>query len=86
MGLVTGIIVFLLIWWTSLFAVLPFGHERDADGTPKFSNMKKKFLWTTIVAIILWGIVFALIEADIVSFREMADEMAVSDYVGESAQ
>lgn len=79
MGMFTGIIVFLLIWWTSLFVVLPFGHKRDENGTPVFANIKKKFLWTTFVALILWLIVFALIEADVVSFREMANEMVEED-------
>jgi len=79
MGIVTGIIVFLLIWWVSLFAVLPFGHVRDADGTPVQSNIKNKFLWTTIVAALIWGMVFLLIEAEIFSFREMAMDMAQED-------
>ncbi len=79
MGVVTGIIVFLLIWWTSLFAVLPFGHKRDQDGTPVAPNIKKKLIWTTIVTFIIWGIVFALIEAEIISFREMAESMSVGD-------
>lgn len=80
MGPVTGIIVFLLIWWTSLFAVLPFGHTRDDDGTPVKPNMKKKLIWTTIVSIVLWGMIFALIEADLISFREIADVMMEEDY------
>lgn len=79
MGVVTGIIVFLLIWWTSLFAVLPFGHQRDQDGTPVAPNINKKLIWTTIVTLIIWGIVFALIEAEIISFREMAESMSVGD-------
>ena len=79
MGIVSGIITFLLIWWTALFAVLPFGHKRDQDGTPVQANIKKKFLWTTLVTAILWGIVFALIEADVISFREIAAEMIEED-------
>ncbi|MCB9983078.1 MAG: DUF1467 family protein [Rhodospirillales bacterium] len=79
MGLVTGIIVFLLIWWVSLFAVLPFGHIRDEDGTPVQANLKKKFIWTSVVAALIWLIVFGLIEAEIFSFRDMAMEMVQED-------
>ena len=79
MGVVTGIIVFLLLWWTSLFTVLPFGHERDETGKPVFANMKKKFLWTTLVSVILWVVVFLLVESDMISFREMANEMIEED-------
>ncbi len=79
MGVVTGVIVFILIWWTSLFAVLPFGHARAEDGTPVKSNIKRKFIWTTLVAFVLWGMVFALIESDMISFREMANTMIEED-------
>lgn len=79
MGLVTGIIVFLLIWWTALFAVLPFGHKRDEDGTPVQHNMKKKLLWNTLITIVLWLVVFAAVESDIISFREMAQGMIEED-------
>lgn len=79
MGIVTGIIVFLLIWWTALFTVLPFGHKRDQDGTPIRANMKKKLIWTTILSAIIWGVVFVLIEADIISFRDLANSMIEED-------
>lgn len=80
MGWFTGIVVFLIAWWTLLFAVLPFGHERDEDGTPKpGSNLKQKFVWTTIVAAIVWVIIYLIIEADIISFKDMANEMLIED-------
>jgi predicted secreted protein len=76
MGWFTGTVVFLLTWWILLFTVLPFGHERDEDGTPKFAHMKKKFIWTTIIACIVWVIIYLIIDADIISFREMAQNEA----------
>ena len=81
MGILAGIVVFLLIWWTALFAVLPFGHQRDETGKPVIANMKKKFIWTTLVSIAIWGMVFALIESDIISFREMAKSMIEEDHL-----
>ncbi len=80
MGIVTGVIVFLLIWWTGLFAVLPFGHGREIDGTPVKPNMKKKLIINTVLAIVIWGIVYALIEADVISFRDMAMQMIEEDH------
>ncbi len=32
MGIVTAIAVYFVIWWTVLFAVLPFGVRAQADG------------------------------------------------------
>ncbi|MFK7839666.1 MAG: DUF1467 family protein [Bdellovibrionales bacterium] len=76
----TGIVVFLITWWTFLFAVLPFGHKRDKDGTPELNfNLKKKFLWTTIGTIIIWIIIHLIIESDLISFREMANVMFEED-------
>lgn len=79
MSLISGAVVFFLIWWVSLFAVLPFGHEREQDGKPVKANMKKKVLWTTIIAVVIWGIVFAVIQSDLISFREMALTMTEED-------
>ena len=81
MGWFTGVVVFLITWWTLLFAVLPFGHERDIDGTAKVSNIKKKFLWTTIGTIIIWIVIYLIINADIISFQDMAQEMFEEDRV-----
>lgn len=80
MGIVTGIVVFLLIWFVSLMMVLPFGHERNEDGTPVTPHIKKKFFRTTVMALMIWGMVFWLIESDLISFREMANTMADEDY------
>ena len=81
MGWFTGLVVFIMTWWTLLFAVLPFGHERDEDGTPKFANIKKKFIWTTLVTIIVWIIIYLIIDAEIISFQDMAQEMFEEDRV-----
>jgi len=80
MGWFTGIVVFLLTWWTLLFAVLPFGHKRDVDGTPILdSNIKKKFVWTTIVSVVVWCMIYLVVVSDIISFKEMAKEMLEED-------
>lgn len=68
----TGIIVFLLIWWFSIFLVLPWSIKRDETGKPDDPKLKQKFLATTALSVLLWVIVYALIEADLISFREMA--------------
>jgi len=83
MGWVTGIAVYILIWWVSLFAVLPLGAKRSDDpqpGTvesaPDNPRLKFKFLVTTGIATVLWLILYALEESDIISFHEMAKGLA----------
>lgn len=63
MTLVSGTMVFFIIWWIVLFMVLPFGVSIDenpqkgfATSAPKNPNLKKKFLMTTILAGMIWGI------------------------------
>lgn len=74
----TGIIVYLLIWWTALFAVLPIGTRPvDADpeaggwrGAPEKPLLLRKLVGTTVLATVLWLGAYALIESDLISFRE----------------
>ena len=73
MGPITSISVYFVLWWTVLFAVLPWGmqshHEAGVDpgdggdpGAPVNPMLKKKFLQTTVIAagifVVLWVIVY----------------------------
>lgn len=73
----TGVVLFVVIWWTALFAVLPIGTKpvMRADeasgwrGVPEQPQMLKKIIATTIVACVLWTGSYLLIRSDYVSFR-----------------
>jgi predicted secreted protein len=66
MSLVTAIAIYFIIWWTVLFAVLPWGVRSQEEngavsrgtdpGAPVIPHLRRKIIWTTVVA----GIVFAL--------------------------
>lgn len=79
MGWVSGIVVYLLVWWTMLFAVLPFGLSRGEDGKPENPKLGQKALITSIVSAVVWIIIYVLIKADIISFREIATRMIEGD-------
>lgn len=73
----TGIMVYVILWWLVLFTVLPFGHRDQVEpepGTPKSAperpRMWLKFLVTTMIAAVLWGIFRLVIEYDPFHFRE----------------
>lgn len=79
MNWVTGIVVYFLIWWVVIFAVLPWGVERDqggpevtGPGAPAIPRIKEKFLATTFISAVIWGIIALLIESDLISFRDWA--------------
>jgi predicted secreted protein len=51
--------LYFTLWWTLLFAVLPFGMSRQAEavevlgsdpGAPSAPRLREKAVWTTLVA------------------------------------
>ena len=77
MGWFTGIILFVLIWWTALFAVLPLGQQvrPEADeisgvrGLPSRPRIRRVVLITTLVSAVLWIGCDVLISSSYLSFR-----------------
>lgn len=74
----TGTVAFLLIWWTTLFAVLPLWTrpiaEADLDsggwrGAPERPLILRKLLVTTLVTAVLWLGLWWVVESDWLSFR-----------------
>ena len=78
MGWVTGIIVYVLVWWITLFAVLPFwvtpagpddpGH---AAGAPEKPRMLLKVGVTTLVTALIWVAIDLVVNSSWFSFREL---------------
>ncbi len=76
MGLVTGIVVYVIIWWLVLLAVLPWGvrvpEETDkgfATSAPANPRLWLKAGVTSVIAAVLWAVVYAVIESGLISFR-----------------
>lgn len=73
MGPMTAAAVYLTLWWTVLFAVLPLGAKSYAEsgikvtdggdpGAPVNPNLKKKFITTTWVSFVVWAILMLVIQ------------------------
>lgn len=78
MSWATGVMVYFVIWWTVLFAVLPLGVSRvrepgrgEEHGAPERPQLLRKAIITTIVAAVLWMGFFLLHQADVFSFRRL---------------
>jgi predicted secreted protein len=66
----TAIAIYFLIWWITLFAVLPFGvHRQDEDGAiaagtdpgaPAIPRLGLKLLWTTGLASVIFGLCYVV--------------------------
>ena len=82
MGLVTGIATYFVVWWIVLFAVLPWGArpqetpEPGTEGAPERPRILFKFAVNSIVAAVVWLIIYAIVSSDLISFREMAKGVA----------
>lgn len=93
MGWISGIVVFLMIWWVVLFTVLPWGNRPSEDpvsgqvhSAPALPRLGKKFLITTAISCLLWLVVYGLIASNVISFHDMAAEMAEQDKLMESSK
>jgi len=77
MGWVTGIVVYVLAWWITLFAVLPLwvtpadpGDPAYAAGAPQRPRMLLKLGITTVVSAVIWLGIYALVHSSLISFRQ----------------
>lgn len=87
MGLFSAFVVFILVWWVTLFTVLPLGVKGQAEegeivrgtepGAPVESQMKRKLVLTTVIAIAAWAVICAVIISGII------DPKIFSIYTGE---
>jgi predicted secreted protein len=68
---ITGFVIYLTIWWTVLFAILPLGTQSHAEagidkgdggdpGAPVDPKLKRKFITTSWVSAIVFVIGWAV--------------------------
>jgi predicted secreted protein len=69
--------IYLLIWWTLLFAVLPLGVERQAEegrgfdsGAPRDPKLKQKLLINTVLSAAVLAVIWVLVDAGIIRWGE----------------
>ena len=82
MGVATGLMVYAIIWWTVIFAVLPWGarpvenpEPGHAPSAPAKPRLGLKALVTTAISAVIWLGVELVVRSDLISFREMAARM-----------
>jgi len=72
----TGVLLFVIIWWTVIFAVLPWGVRPSANpqpghvaSAPERPRLLRKALITTAITVVLWCLLYWLITSDLLSLR-----------------
>jgi predicted secreted protein len=82
MGPFTAVAIFFTIWWTVLFAVLPLGNRTYAEmgeecpgggdpGAPVNPNLKRKFLTTTWIAVVLFSILWLVVRFGLIELPRL---------------
>lgn len=80
MGLVSGILVYVVSWWLVFFMSLPIGVQaQDEDGgevtpgtpesAPKKPMLLKKALFASIGALIIWATLYWAIDNQMLNIR-----------------
>ncbi len=82
MAISTSIAIFFLIWWLTLFAVLPFGVRSQNEagevapgsdpGAPAIPHLGRTLIWTTIVSALLFGAFYFVYSRQLVSLLDLA--------------
>ena len=75
MGIVSGFTVYVCIWWTLWFMMLPWGVKPQQNrvpgsdlGAPERGHLVKKAGITSVLALLDWALVAWAIRANLYSF------------------
>jgi predicted secreted protein len=81
MSTTTAIAIYFIIWWLALFVVLPWGarsqHEAGdispgtEPGAPALPRIAAKLLWTTVVASLVFSLLYVVYVYRLVTFEDL---------------
>ncbi len=81
MSLTMAIAIYFVLWWLTLFAVLPWGvqsqHESgdispgSEPGAPALPRIAAKLLWTTIVSAIVFALLYVVYAYRLITFEDI---------------
>lgn len=82
MSLTSGIVLFAVTWFLILFMVLPLfvkSQEEAGDvepgtpaGAPDEPLMKRKLVWTTVGAVVVWGLLYLVIDSGVITVDDIS--------------
>lgn len=81
MAIASGIVLFLVIWFLTFLCILPLRIVTQGeagttvpgthDGSPERHHLKRKFVITTVVTIVLWAIAAYIIITGTITVRDI---------------
>jgi predicted secreted protein len=86
-SLTTAVAIYFIIWWVVLFAVLPFGVRSQQEsgevapgtdpGAPAVPDLKRKLVATTLLACLVFALLFIIYSFRLVSIDDLAALLGV---------
>ena len=82
MGPIWTISIYFVVWWMTLFAILPLGSRSHAEagshvpdggdpGAPVNPNLRRKAITTTWVAAILTGLIWVVVQFGLIPIPQL---------------
>lgn len=81
MSTATAVAIFFLIWWVTLFAVLPWGVRSQQEGgevvpgtdpgAPLVPKLGRKLIWTTLVTCVVFGVLYVAYTERLLTIEEI---------------
>ncbi len=73
------IIIYIIIWWITFFAILPIDVNRikvikidgEDPGSPENPRIIKKFIYCTLITSIIFVIIYLLIKFEYLNLRNL---------------
>jgi predicted secreted protein len=81
MSWTTALAIYFILWWLTLFAVLPWGVRSQDEsgeispgtepGAPVLPRIAVRLIWTTIVASIVFAVLYVIYVYRLVTFDDL---------------
>ncbi|MFK7941266.1 MAG: DUF1467 family protein, partial [Roseovarius sp.] len=81
MGPVSGLVLYLVVWFMTFFCVLPLRIQTQGEagstvegthhGSPEKHHLKKKAWITTGIAFVIWAVLAVIILTDVVTMEDI---------------
>ncbi|MFV0475733.1 MAG: DUF1467 family protein [Pikeienuella sp.] len=86
MSLTSGLAVYAVTWFMVLFMVLPLFMRSQEEagrvepgtsaGAPHQPMMKKRLIWTTVVATLIWIAIYLIILYQVITVEDIASVLS----------
>ena len=77
MSITGSVVIYVIIWWIVFFSILPIDVNRKKNlkvegedpGSPENPKILKKFIYTTLISIVIFLIIYYLVQYNYLNLR-----------------